>query len=381
MTDATTPTVAPRIAYLDSVRGLAALSVVVYHFIGWRWADTLQFKLASMVFNGSDAVSLFFVLSGLVLSWKYFQPDESIQITGAHYKEFVVNRVVRLYLPYLVAIVVIYYFLAHRHEPAVLVIGQFFTNETHWMEEALLMRGKHDMYGPGWTLEIELAASLFLPFLVLLLRQSRQLFFMLVAVYVVLGPPIVMNQLFHFMLGMTLTYFFPLIARYDLRTSRYYPLRYGVYVLAFLLFSSRHLTRIFPLGELANYWLGLLRVDLFFFTGIGAFVLLAYIINSPRLQRALENRPLLFLGRISYSLYLVHWFLVDLVMKKLAVWLPGSPHHRLTLVAAFAGTLAVALLTATVFNVLVERPAIRLAKHLSARFAAPAPGPAALAQA
>ena len=376
MTKTTTPTFSPRITYLDSVRGLAALSVVVYHFIGWKWSETLQFKLASMVFNGSDAVSLFFVLSGLVLSWKYFQPNEQLPITGAHYKEYVVNRMVRLYLPFVVAIIVIYYFLNHRHEDIVQVIGQFFTNQTHWMEEALLIRGKHDMYGPGWTLEVELAASLMLPFLVLLLRHSRQLFFMLMALYIVLGPPIVMNQLFHFMLGMTLTYFFPLIARYDLRTSRFYRFRYLVYLLAFGLFSIRHITRIFPLGELGTYWLNLLRIDLFFFTGIGAFIILAYIINSPRLQRWLAVRPLLFLGRISYSLYLVHWFFVDQVMKKLDIYLPGSPHQRLTILAALLATIGASILTATVFNILVERPAIRLGKRLSARLAAaPAPQP------
>lgn len=377
MAESITPS-SPRISYLDSVRGLAALSVVVYHFIGWRWADTLDYKLASMVFNGSDAVSLFFVLSGLVLSWKYFQPNEQLQITPAHYKEFVVNRVVRLYLPFVAAIIVIYYFLNHRHDDTAQVIGQFFTNQTHWMEEALLIRGKHEMYGPGWTLEVELAASLVLPFLVLLLRQSRQLFFMLMAVYVVLGPPLVMSQLIHFMLGMILTYFFPLIARYDLRTSRFYHFRYLIYLLAFGLFSIRHITRIFPLGELSNYWLNLLRVDLFFFTGIGAFILLAYIINSPRLQRWLTIQPLLFLGRISYSLYLVHWFFVDQVFHKLDLYLPGSPHRRLTILAALLVTIGASLLTATVFNILVERPAIRLGKRLSARFASPpVPQPAA----
>lgn len=362
-----------RINYLDSVRGLAALAVVFYHFLGWRWGDTLSFHLASMVFNGSDAVSLFFVLSGLVLSWKYFQPNESLEIDGTHYKEYVVNRVVRLYLPFLVAIVVIYYFLNHRHDELGVLLTEFITNKNQWVEEALLIRGKHDMYNPGWTLEVELAASLLLPFLVLLMRKSRQLFYLLGVVYLVLGPPWVMSQIFHFMLGMTLAYFFPLIARYNVRTSRFANLRYAAYLLAFLLFSIRHILRIFPLGDTANYWMGLLRFDLFYLTGIGAFIMLAYIINSPRLQRWLTVRPLLFLGRISYSVYLVHWFFVDQAMKKLDVLLQNSPHQRLTILAVLLATLGAVLLTATVFNILIERPAIRLGKRLSARFATARP--------
>ena len=68
-----------RIEYLDSIRGIAAMMVVVYHFIGWRWAERTMFHVSSMFFNGADAVSFFFVLSGFVLSFKYLQSDKKIQ--------------------------------------------------------------------------------------------------------------------------------------------------------------------------------------------------------------------------------------------------------------------------------------------------------------
>lgn len=368
---AATPTVSlptHRINYLDSVRGLAALMVVFYHFIGWKWAETLQFKLASMVFNGSDAVSLFFVLSGLVLSWKYFQPNEELVIDGPHYREFVVNRLVRLYVPYVAAILLIYYYMAHRHDDNTQLLTEFIHNKFNWFEEVLLIRGRHDLYNPGWTLEIELAASLLLPFLVLLLRYNRQLFFMLAILSLVLGPPLMLSFLWHFMLGMTLTYYFPRIARYDLRTHRFYHLRYVVYLAAFLLFSVRHITRIYPLGDSGNYWMGLLKLDLFHFTGLGAFIILAYIINSPRLQRVLATAPLLFLGRISYSVYLVHWFFVEWVMDKWDRYNAYFDRPKLAFLMLLAGTVVATLITATVFNILIERPAIRLGKRLSAHF-------------
>ncbi len=368
MTDSTIPAPAPRITYLDSVRGLAALSVVVYHFIGWRWADTLQFKLAAMVFNGSDAVSLFFVLSGLVLSWKYFQPDESLVIDGAHYREFIINRLVRLYLPYVTAVLLIYYYMAHRHGDNAQMISEFVHNTFNWFEEVLLVRGRHDLYNPGWTLEIEMAASLMLPFLVLLLRYNRQLFVMLALVNLVLGPPLVLHFLWHFMLGMLLAYNFVQISRYDLRTHRFYRWRYLLYLVAFLLFSVRHILRIFPLNESGNYWMGLFRLDLFQFTGLGAFIILAYIINSPHLQRWLNTAPLLFLGRISYSVYLVHWFFVQWVMDKWDRYTAFFDRPKLAFLVLLAGTVVATLITATIFNILVERPAIRLGKRLSARF-------------
>ena len=362
-----------RINYLDSVRGLAALAVVFYHFIGWRWDKApdklLQFNLTSLVFNGSDAVSLFFVLSGLVLSWKYFYPNESLVIDGPHYREYVLNRVVRLYLPFLAALLLVYYYSIHHHGDNLVLVSEFVTNKFGWMEEALLIRGKHDLYLPGWTLEVEMVGSLLLPFLVLLLRYNRQLFVMLLAVLLVLGSVFFMSTLGHFMLGMLLTYYFPRIAGYHLRQSKLYPFRFLLYLLVFALFSARHLTRIYPLGELANYWLGMLRLDLFHFTGLGSFGILAYIINSPRLQRFLVGKPLLFLGRISYSVYLVHWYFVGQVMNDWDKYSAPFTNSKVAFLVLLAATVTATLLFATVFNVLFERPAIRLGKRLGARFA------------
>ena len=314
-------------------------------------------------------MSLFFVLSGLVLSWKYFYPDQSLPIDGPHFREYIINRVVRVYLPYLAAVLFIYYAYAHRYDGPMQLFTEFVTNRTGWAEEALLVRGKHDLYGPGWTLEIEMAGSLFLPFLVLLMRYNRQLFFGLLGVALVLGSGFVMGTLFHFMLGVALTYYFPQIAAYDLRRSKLYPFRFLLYLVIIVLFSARHLTRIFPFGELENYWLNLLRLDLFHFTGLGAFLILAYIINSPRLQQLLAVKPLLFLGRISYSVYLVHWFFVDYVMQHWATFTASIPNTKIAFLAMLGSTIAVTLLTATIFNILFERPAIKLGKYLSARFA------------
>ncbi|UYZ59646.1 acyltransferase family protein [Hymenobacter latericus] len=355
-----------RVEYLDSVRGLAAFSVMIYHFIGWRWAETLSYKLGSMVFNGSDAVSLFFVLSGLVLSWKYFHPDESVKINGSHFRQFVLNRIVRLYVPFLAALA-LYYLYNHRADDLGLLVRQFVTNETHWVEEALLIRGKHDLYLPAWTLEVEMVVSLLVPFLTLLLRNSRVLFVSLMAVILATGT--ISWAVLHFGLGMLLTYYFRDIEQYDIKKARWYPYRYGIYVLIFALYSIRHITRIYPLGDVANYWLGLFRLDLFHFTGLAAGAILALVINQPQLQRLLTIRPLLFLGRISYSLYLLHWLFVIFVMDRwdyLASLIGGERRvYWILLAFVVVGT----LVASTIFNILVERPAIRLGKKVADRFA------------
>jgi|SRR6476661_41928 len=374
MAEPTTHPTAPRIHYLDSVRGLAALAVVFYHFISHRWAWTGWYSWASMIFNGSDAVALFFVLSGLVLSWKYFYPDESLPIDGRHYRHYAVNRVVRLMIPFLVAMVG-YYLRSHWHEGWHQKYTEFFANQHGWLEEFMLIRGKHELYVPAWTLEVELAASLLLPFLVVVQRHNRQLLVLLGVVWIVLGPPLLFWGMVPFLYGMWITANFGRIQRYDMRQARWYRFRYLLYLLVFALFSLRHFTRLYPIPEKVNYWLNLFRLDLFYFTSLAAALMLMLLINRPRLQKVLSASPLLFLGRISYSVYLVHWFIVGEAMefwdKRLGPDLNQDPKYFVVrMLTILVGT----LLLATVFNVLVERPAIRLGRRLADRLV-PLPKP------
>src|SRR3981189_1343473 len=72
---------APRIAYLESIRGLAALQVLLLHFLA-AFAPDLVFSLPAtaavagyihlsplyFLYDGSSAVYIFFALSGYVLT-------------------------------------------------------------------------------------------------------------------------------------------------------------------------------------------------------------------------------------------------------------------------------------------------------------------------
>lgn len=86
---------------LTGVRFLAALAVVLYHAI------PSQFPLASgplirLVDSGFAGVSLFFVLSGFILSYKYLRPAQrGLRSTK---REFWWARVVRIYPVYVLAL-------------------------------------------------------------------------------------------------------------------------------------------------------------------------------------------------------------------------------------------------------------------------------------
>ena len=92
-----------RLSELDALRGMAALSVVLWHFfcatytLPETWGPL--FRPAYWITRGSGAVVMFFVLSGFVLSLPFLQGR------GPSYKVFVIRRICRIYLPYLIGIV------------------------------------------------------------------------------------------------------------------------------------------------------------------------------------------------------------------------------------------------------------------------------------
>src|SRR3978361_1298017 len=102
----------PRIAYLESIRGLAALQVLLLHFFA-AFAPDLVFALPAgatvagvihlsplyFLYDGYSAVYIFFALSGYVLS-------RSFERHLAQPSSQVLARVVRLGLPALAAALV-----------------------------------------------------------------------------------------------------------------------------------------------------------------------------------------------------------------------------------------------------------------------------------
>lgn len=85
--------------YLDAARGIAALMVLFGHFIGWKYDALPVIKGFNFIFNAADAVSFFFVLSGMVLTYQYVVLGNSLDL-----RKYAINRFIRLFpaflLPY-----------------------------------------------------------------------------------------------------------------------------------------------------------------------------------------------------------------------------------------------------------------------------------------
>jgi peptidoglycan/LPS O-acetylase OafA/YrhL len=78
----------PHFQVLDGLRGIAALAVVVFHFMEWIYTDPAK----NFIGHGFLAIDFFFCLSGFVIGYAY---DERLKHIGL--KQFFKRRLIRLH--------------------------------------------------------------------------------------------------------------------------------------------------------------------------------------------------------------------------------------------------------------------------------------------
>lgn len=346
-----------RLDYLDSLRGIAAFSVVIYHFIGWHWGDKTAAHVGSMFFNGSDAVSFFFVLSGFVLSYKYFRKQGDIQIPFYFYK-----RVMRLY-PAFILTVLLNYFYWNR---VVLMDGQvgfvlkdmFWNNDQQLWHELVMVRSHHKFYIPGWTLSVEMLLSMFMPLLIYAARANIRMIWWFLPISLLMGNYISMFS-FHFSIGLLLSYYYPQIAAIDYKSTKLYRYRYPVGILVFLLYSLRHWNRIQDFGTYYHSITGFWRIDFFHFSAIASAVIIYWVICSEKAQAFLNKSVFLFLGKISYSIYLTHWLIVVAIMEHWEQLLAYFPNFYLGFFSLLGISIILTIFSSILMYNFVEKPFIR----------------------
>mgnify|MGYP000966173400 CR=1 FL=1 len=354
-----------RIHYLDSIRGLAALSVVVFHCISNHWGFRTDAKISFLFFNGSDAVSLFFVLSGLVLTLN-INASSSEQYTWQDYKNFIIKRLFRIYPAYIVCLVV-YYIYSCRDLSLHNAVVNTFTNKTYFLQELLLIRENHNLYLPGWSLGIEIALSAFLPFLVLLFKYDKKIFAVFAVAALILNKHYISIFTLHFCFGIAIAFCYQQILTYDFKNSKWYKFRFLIYLSIFILYGFRHILSLFNDTSVYDEISGILYLDEFLFTGIGAAGILLFCINNQRAQNILSVKPLLFIGKISYSIYLTHWFFITILLDNWNYFYPMFNNEFQLMLFYLATTLIATFITSTIVYYFVEKPMIIFGRNLIAK--------------
>ncbi|UOQ71643.1 acyltransferase family protein [Hymenobacter cellulosilyticus] len=386
--------------YLDGLRGLAAAVVVLHHFAGFFYpallsGDSYSAHLdgaeiaiaaspANILIGGNFAVCLFFVLSGLVLSEKFWRTGtlESLRSQAC-------RRYVRLMLPVTFAALValgLWVVGAYRNtEVAELTLakrfGEYWAELPGWKQVAHdlvvgIPLGGESSYNPVfWTLSIELFGSFVVFALLALFGRVRH---RSVVYLVALGFLSISELNFYyagFILGVWLN-----DRRHHGGLPR--PARpwLGIGLLAAGVFLGSYPTADVIRVDDTLYsflqpdWLGNERAIQLWHL-LGATLLLLAVFALPGVQRLLSSRALRGLGAVSFSLYLLHFLVLGSFSSAVFLALQPALDYHLSVALTGLATLPVLALVSYAMYRLVDLPGIRLAQGIYDRFFRPAAEP------
>jgi len=307
---------------LYGLRGIAALVVVFYHYLEhWRFIS---------LFPGPYAVTLFFELSGLLITWLLLN---EIERTGRlRLKRFYLRRALRLFPVFYVV-----WILCRLAGPFAGSWATFFYLGDYYHA----LTGRYNILTVAWSLGVEEKFYLLWPLLLARVERTRLL---KILFGVLIAEPIYRSVLSA--LGHRSYTWFAFDARFDaivvgciiaLAARRgWTPPSWILHpatpvcalVLAFALQDQ---------GDVVTYLL--------------AVILLAAVCNPGPL---LNNPVAKYFGAISYSLYLSHPYARKILWPRLFGFLDG---HNAFL---FASQLLVAIGVASILHFTVERPFLRL---------------------
>ncbi len=365
---------ATHVAWLDSVRGLAALTVIGSHYVNsydLPCRSDLCDRLLSntplhLWWDGGAAVSMFFVLSGLVLSLRHFRHGPSPDLSRFSLSDYFIGRVCRIWLPYLVvlglsALLYPYHQAVEAGQPITVPrqnewLATLWGRPVGWMDffkdSFLLGMRMETLYLPqAWTLNVELALSLLIPLGILLAARSSWwlVFFTLFAIQPLGLSPF----LFHFMLGI-------LIAKHHGRLGQWLGLKTLVRRCG-LVFGLFLYTIGATLGDEINHIL------IGWLTGLGSALLLLAAFGSAKTQKILSLSWFRHIGKVSYSIYLVHFAVLINATPLFLHLLDASPDWFYSAWwLGLAGNLSISIAIAACSYRLVEVPSMALGKRLGA---------------
>ncbi|WP_433771784.1 acyltransferase family protein [Bacillus wiedmannii] len=367
---------------LDSIRGIASLIVMVGHhlmvfsaFQNYSYEDNKPFVVyllketpARLIFSsGNESVIIFFVLSGFVLYG-------SIQKNYDSYGSYLLKRISRIYIPYIVAIIIAIICQTTISEYGISSLSEWFNrswtieSSSSLIAQHILLVGKYntDAYnGVIWSLVHEMRISMIFPLVLMVCLRKTARYSLLSLVSFSICSVVI---LFLFRSSLTLTGYAltlhytvlfllgALVAKYKDNLIMFYSnctknKKIAWFLFAILLYMYEGL--IGEIDVLNNF------VFRDYVVAISACLLVILSLSVSTLSSFLHNKYLLYLGKISYSLYLYHTISLFSLIYML--------HETVALPIVLLMSLIMSFILATISYVFVEKFAFRVGKYVTKR--------------
>lgn len=321
--------------HIDGLRAIAVIAVILFH---------LDIAILSGGFLGVD---IFFVISGYLITSHLTNAIESDRFNLFEFY----NRRARRILPALLTVIVVtllagLILLGPRY---VTLLGEEaisaclgLSNFYYWLNSGYFDAGSEvKPLLHTWSLGVELQFYLLWPLLLLIFFKIWRYFILSIAICSLLACEWAMNK--------------DVDAAFYLLPFRIFEFCIGALAFYFAAYKPTQITR----EKISFIGLALTVFPLFIFDstshfpGIGALLSclgVALIIHSGEgtsVQRILSVKPAIWIGALSYSLYLVHWPLI--VIYKHSI---GEPNGILVITLLLAGT----FILASILFYFIEKP-------------------------
>lgn len=357
-----------KINYLEGLRGLSCMVVLFDHCVNQFYPslrltnqsgftgtvkDIIAWSPLNIIYSGLISVFIFFILSGFVLSHKYHLTRNFKDIINASRK-----RYFRLLIPVFFSL--IFFWICKE------IIEILFKKENNISFFQIIKSSFFDIFftgeniinGPLWTMHAELVGS-FIVFGILAVSHEmrfRWLVYLTALIYT-------FNTFyFLFILGALLS---------DLYTSQYHSwikflnkktINTPLLILSLLFISYPTIRPGVEIGGIYTYLTFPADFSIHtFWHIIGVSIIFLVILNTPSLQKIFNHNLSLFLGKLSFSAYVLH-FPILLVVREFNIKFNSA---SLTLLVNSIIVFSLTLIISIAFEKYIDKNAVIISNKIA----------------
>ncbi|MBE1445684.1 acyltransferase family protein [Paenibacillus sp. OAS669] len=360
-----------KLNHLEGIRGIAALIVIFAHFL-WGFYPVLHvtgnlpfepgITMFNVLYSGHFAVCMFFVLSGFVLSYKFFQTG-NIQFI----KDSAIKRYVRLVVPVFISIFISYIImkLGWIYNLQVSVLNKSSWMDAWWKFEPSLKTMLTDMIflrsnynNVLWTIKYEIYGAFMVFSFIALFHDFKYRRFL----YVVLIAVLYDTYYLGFILGMMLCDLKVTTIKINLKNNFINIIIFfiGVYFVSYPAPTNINL-------DVTMYsWIKISWVEYpsIFWHIVGSTLMLFAVINSTWLEKFFSLNPFIYLGKVSFSIYLLHIPVIGSISSYVFLKLVNTNTYFQSFMVSFLLSLFIIFIIAHFFQKWIDEGSIKLSNYL-----------------
>ncbi len=303
------------IIQLDGIRFFAVLMVMIAHWLQWQWSNIILIKIPFV-----HGVTLFFVLSGFLITRILLENRDKyneIQLKKTHLvKNFYIRRFFRIFPIYYLLIFGLLIFNYKNTRELFPWLVTYSSNIYQSINNVYIGDFNH-----FWSLAVEEQFYLFWPFIILFIKPKKTFLAIIITIILAL---MVRTYLYLYVGKWMATSYFTLSCMHALGLGAllafgklYKPKAINIlsnpiwlYFVAVLYIISLYFQNTLSLAWYKEI------LDDFFFSILAVFIIIKASNNEFRgiIKLVLENKFIVYSGKISYGLYVFHLFIPELFL-------------------------------------------------------------------